>query len=93
MTATRLDPNRLYRTLLALDGVDLFAIADLDLAALRKAKRLGYLRPARFAPNRSGRRPTIVAYAVTVRGRAFISAHEGYCERCSAKHEDRCLGT
>lgn len=69
---------RVYDVLVALDdGAD---VSDLgfgveERAALRKAMRHGYLRPARFAQGNNVR-PAIVAYAVTPEGRDFIDRVE-----------------
>ena len=69
--------SRLYDLLLDVETTDR---DELDRPALRKALRLGYLRPARFADApldpKGYKRPCILAYTLTPEGLDFIHRHE-----------------
>jgi hypothetical protein len=72
--------NPLYDVLVTLDqeGGYTRELTDPQRRTLRKAVRLGYVEPSRFAASNS--RPRVIAYAVTASGHDFISQVDDQAE-------------
>jgi hypothetical protein len=65
--------KRIYDVIVTLDheGGGTYELDEMELRALKKARRLQYIDPAQYAPTSSGR-AYITRYRITADGRDFI---------------------